>query len=146
MALCSSCFFIQVCHPRWKGSYRVLHILPLKIKSPHVSEMVIGQSSGEPLFLILFIWTSLRSAITQFLSRAVLCLCSVSRNILRFCFFFWKYKVTLKFLVLQNLETQARVEQIHHVTNKLLNPRVSVAIKKVLGALVGWNGKRVFCH
>lgn len=34
--------------------------------------------------------------------------------------------------------------QIHQVTNKLLNPRVSAAIKKVLGALVGWNGKRVF--
>lgn len=58
--------------------------------------------------------------------------------------FFFQYKVTLKFLVLQNLETQARRVQIHQVTNKLLNPRVSVAIKKVLGAFVGWNGKRVF--
>lgn len=65
---------------------------------------------------------------------------------MRVVFFFFKYKVTVKFLVLQNLETQARLVQIHQVTNKLLNPRVSVAIKKVLGALVGWNGKRVFCH
>jgi hypothetical protein len=39
--------------------------------------------------------------------------------------------------VLQNLETQANLVQIHQVTNKLPDPRVSVAIKKVLGALVG---------
>lgn len=64
-----------------------------------------------------------------------------------------EYKVTLKFLVLQNLETHGRVVQIHQVTNKLLIPKVFVAIKKVLGALVGWNGKRffffsffLFCH
>lgn len=51
------------------------------------------------------------------------------------CIFF-KHKVTLKFLLLRNPETQARLVQIHQVTNKLPDPKVSVAIKKVLGALV----------
>lgn len=50
---------------------------------------------------------------------------------------FGKDKVTVKFLELQNLETQARLVHFHQVTNKLPDPRVSVAIKKVLGALVG---------
>lgn len=60
---------------------------------------------------------------------------------MRVCFL---NKVTLKFLVLQNLETQARLERIHQVTNKLPNPRVSVAIKKVLGALVGVEWEKGF--
>lgn len=102
-----------------------------------------------PLLNSIFI-VSLRSVIAQFLCRAMLCLFSVGRDILRVLGGGWgvagrgEYKVTLKFLVLQNLKTHARVVQIHQVTNKLLNPKVSVAIKKVLGALVGWNGKRVF--
>ena len=66
---------------------------------------------------------------------------------LRFCFFFCKYKVILKFLVPQNLETQARLVQTHQVTNKLPDPRVSIAIKKALGAFVGGGmGKGFLCH
>lgn len=34
--------------------------------------------------------------------------------------------------------------QTHQVTNKLPDPRVSIAIKKVLGALVGVEWEKVF--
>ena len=46
--------------------------------------------------------------------------------------------------MLQNLETQASLVQIHQGTNKLLYPRVSIAIKKVLGAFAGVEWEKGF--
>lgn len=43
--------------------------------------------------------------------------------------------------MLQNLET---LVQTHQVTNKLPDPRISIAIKKVLGALVGVEWEKRF--
>ena len=43
--------------------------------------------------------------------------------------------------MLQNLETLVQTQQ---VTNKLPDPRISIAIKKVLGALVGVEWEKRF--